>query len=182
MSRGSGNSLGEALIDAWAAASGGRPLKSYDAKGWHAQISKLTSQPRGYAAAERAGLDVTPRTLRGWLSEATEPNAANRSKIAKAYDIMAGRTWNAAAETGQYEIRGLVQVGTDVRDRGSKGTAPFRIDGSNGQWNRIREHWLSGELTPDLAEDLFGEDVINEDVGESTEPWEFPGNYYEVTF
>jgi transcriptional regulator with XRE-family HTH domain len=62
-----------------------KPLASYRAKGWNPQLFALLGNPRGSAAADRAGLNVTPRTLKAWLSGEREPNKANRDRIAEAY-------------------------------------------------------------------------------------------------
>lgn len=67
------------------AAGDAKPLVSYRAKGWHPQLFALLGNPRGSAAADRAGLSVTPRTLKAWLSGEREPNKANRERIAQAY-------------------------------------------------------------------------------------------------
>jgi hypothetical protein len=180
-SRGEGDSLGRALINALADAAGGTVgvRKSYTAKGWHAQISKLTSSPRGYQAAEAAGLSATARTLKAWLAQDVEPNAANQRKIAEAYAIMAGR-WPDGIERQDVSIKGTVQIGDDVRDRGSQGHAPLLVDGRAGNWDRMKRAWAAGEVDEDDFEDWFVEDILEADLGESSEPWEFPGSAYTV--
>lgn len=183
MPRGSGDNLGRALLRAIADAAGGivGRLKSYTAKGWHAQISKLTENPRGYEAAASVGLSVNRRTLMDWLAERREPTAENRRKIAEAYEVMAGR-WPTSVERAQIEIAGTVKMGADERERGTGNTAALVVDGSVGDWSRIREAWESGEeLNDDDIEEWFGEDVIEEDLGEGSEPWEFPGGSYTVS-
>jgi hypothetical protein len=148
--------------------------------GWHAQASKLTSQQRGYEAMAAAGIDVTPRTLMGWLSESQEPSAANKARIQAAYDLMAGG-WNSSAEKRPYVIHGQVKMGRDSRNRGDGRHAPFRINGGRGNWSRIRDEWNRGTMDSDRAEELFVEDVIAEDIGEGSDPWEFPGTSYTIT-
>lgn len=77
-----------ALDDAHAASrdvSRARTSTAYTAQGWHAQINALTKHGRGSEMADRAGLDVSPRTLRAWLGEDRAPSKANREKIADAY-------------------------------------------------------------------------------------------------
>lgn len=181
---GSGDSLGRALLGALAAAAGGTigVRRSYTAKGWHAQLSKLTSSDRGYQAAERAGLSATARTLKNWLSDPEYPiRRGDREKIAAAYGIMRGE-WPAQVERGQFAIRGEVKIGSDRRDRGGNGTAAFAIDGREGTWSRMRHAWENGETDDDEEwEDMFVEDVIEADLGESSEPFEFPGGSYTVT-
>lgn len=173
--------MGEALLASLADAAGGTVgvRSSYTAKGWHAQISKLTSSDRGYLAAEKAGLSVTARTLRGWLAEETEPNAENRRKIAEAYGIMRGR-WPEEVERRQITIRGAVKIGNDRRDRGTNGTSGLVIDGSAGNWGELQRMWEEGDVAAQDFADQFVEDVLEADLGESSEPWEFPGTSYTV--
>lgn len=181
-SSGSGDSFARALLNAVADAAGGTVgrLKSYAAKGWHAQISKLTSGPRGYLAAEAAGLSVTARTLKAWLAEESEPNAANRDKIAEAYEVMAGR-WPDGIERQDIAIHGQVGMGSDVRMRGGGSpTAPLLVDGRVGDWSRIKAAWNSGDLDEEDVEEAFTEDVLEADLGEGSEQWEFPGSAYTV--
>lgn len=181
-SSGTGHSLGRALVNAIAAAAGGTVgvRKSYTAKGWHAQISKLTSSPRGYLAAEAAGLSVTAKTLKGWLAEEVTPTAANQQKITAAYRAMAGR-WPAEIERRDVEIHGVVKQGVDERTRGGdSANAAFLIDGSAGDWQNMRDAWNRGEVDPDDFEEWFIEDVLEADIGEGTETWEFPGGTYTV--
>lgn len=180
-SSGSGESLGRALVNALAAAAGGTVgvRRSYTAKGWHAQISKLTSSPRGYQAAAAAGLSATERTLRGWLSESTEPNAANQRKISEAYAIMAGR-WPDGIERQDISVTGTVRIGDDERTRGTAGHAALLVDGRAGTWDRIKDAWNRGDVDEQDIEDWFVEDVLEADLGESSEAWEFPGGSYTV--
>jgi transcriptional regulator with XRE-family HTH domain len=78
-----------------------KPLASYRAKGWSPQLYALLGNARGSAAADRAGLNVTPRTLAAWLSGDREPNKANQAKIAEAYGH--ARQW--PVETAQERAR-----------------------------------------------------------------------------
>lgn len=181
-SSGDGTSFGRALINALAAAAGGTVgvRKSYTAKGWHAQISKLTSSPRGYVAAAAAGLSVTARTLKAWLAEEAEPTPANQRKISEAYAIMAGR-WPDGIERQDVSIKGLVRLGSDERDRGDGTHAELLVDGRQGDWQRMKRAWNDGDVDEDDFEEWFVEDVLEADLGEGSEPWEFPGSSYTVT-
>lgn len=181
-SSGSGDSLGRALINAIANESDGTigVRKSYTATGWHAQISKLTSSPRGYLAAEKAGLSVNHRTLVDWLAERREPSKANQALIDKAYGFMRGR-WPDAVERRRVDIHGVVKIGDDERERGNgTGRAPLTVDGNVGDWRRLRDAWNANEVSPEDFEEWFIEDVLEADLGESSEPWEFPGSSYTV--
>lgn len=176
MVSGTGDSAGEAFINALAAAAGGAVgvRRSYTAKGWHAQISKLTSSPRGYLAAQSAGLSVNQRTLVDWLAERREPSRANQALIAKAYALMAGR-WPAEVQGREVSIRGVIKTGNDERTR------TLNLDSSSANWDRIKADWESGDVDPDNFEEYLIEDVIEEDIGEGSDGWEFPGGSYTVT-
>lgn len=180
MATGSGSSLGSALL-ALAADMGGAPRKStYTAKGWHAQISRLTSTKAGYEAADAVGLDVTERTLRGWLSESVEPNVRNRELISKAYERAAGQ-W-PGWETAIFRVYGDTEQGGDRRTRGDGANAPLRVDGVDARsriWAEFREDWESGGMTEDDIEEHFGY-IVQDAIGGS-EPWDFPGSSYTVT-
>lgn len=52
---------------------------------WEDQIRSITRTQAGYRAADQAGLNVTPRTLIGWLSQKQTPSKANQARIAEAY-------------------------------------------------------------------------------------------------
>jgi hypothetical protein len=114
-----------------------------------------------------------------WLAERREPSKANQEKIAKAYGFMAGR-WPAEIERRKVEITGEVRIGRDVRTRGQRGHAPLIVDGSQGDWSRMQEAWEDGEPDEDDFEEWFIEDVLEADLGESSEPWEFTGADYTV--
>ena len=179
MATGSGNTLGEALLAA-ALQLGGRPRrKSYTAKGWHAQITKIVSSPVGYAAANAVGLSATKRTVLSWLSESATPSKANQQKIQEAYNVMAGR-FPSEMPYAEYRITGQVTLGDDSRYRGGLDSSPLLIDGPAGDWGPIRSAWNSGHMTPEDFERLFIEYVIVEDLGEGSEPWMFDGSGYDV--
>lgn len=160
--------LGRALIAEW----GGGRKKSYGAVGWHAQIRKLTEAGGGAAAADKAGLDVTRSTLLKWLAQTQEPSAANQRKINEAYEVLGG-FWDSANENRTYHIHGLIDSG----DRSK--TRILKVDGSRGSWSEIEEAYNDG-ADDDEIEELFIEHVINEDIGEPTDPWNFPGSSYSV--
>jgi hypothetical protein len=178
---GSGNSIGAALL-ALAAELGGAPRKStYTAKGWHAQISRLTATKAGYEAADAVGLDVTPRTLRDWLAERVEPSPKNRALIDRAYRRAAG-LW-PGWERMTFKIWGDTGQGGDRRTRGSDGNAPLRVEGADAGtrvWVEFQEDWESGNgMSEDDVEEHFAS-IVQDAIGGS-EPWEFPGSSYTVT-
>ena len=102
------------------------PATSHRAQGWHAQLRELTESARGSAAADRAGLGPTSRTLMAWLSESREPNRANQERIREAYAEL--RNWNlnaarAEARQARHELAQRLsaaiadQYGSEVRLR-----------------------------------------------------------------
>lgn len=183
MASGSGSSLGEALVNALASMTHGviGVRRSYTAKGWHAQISKITETPRGYEAAATAGLSVSQRTLLDWLAERREPNAENQGRIAKAYAIMAGR-WPKEAERMTFAITGKVTMGSDSRVRGQDGNAALLIDGSQAsanEWEPMRTAWETGQVNAGGFEDEFIV-IVEADLGEFSIPPAFDGTSYTV--
>ena len=93
---------------------------------------------------------------------------------------MAGR-WPDGIERQDINLHGQVRTGNDSRERGgSSPSAPFLIDGRAGDWRRIKEAWNAGDVNADDVEDLFIEDVIEADIGEGSDEWEFPGGSYTV--
>jgi len=61
-------------------------LRSYEAKGWYAQITALTGVKRGEEASARAGLAPSRTTLLRWLSGEQAPSKENQARISQAYD------------------------------------------------------------------------------------------------
>lgn len=180
MATGKGRSLGDALVDLFSRQ--GRPggrRASYDRQGWRAQFAQLSSTTSGYAAMERAGLSATTRTQRGWLSGDVAASAANRKLISQAYQAMAGG-WSSSWENKELKISGIVKQGTDSRTRGFGKSSPLRIDGTHGDWQPIEDAWNDGE-SPETIERLYIQNVLVKDIGEGSQPWEFPGNRYEVS-
>lgn len=177
-----GRTLGAALL-ALADESGFYPRRtSYNKTGWHAQLSKLTDSVRGYQALDKAGLDVKPRTLVTWLSDAEYPvRKGYREQINAAYQRLAGGRFPDRWRTKTFAISGRVTMGTDTRERGSEGHAPLRINGTQGVWDRIETGFRTGRLTTDQLEEYFTEDVIYPDIGPGAEYMDFDGTSYQVT-
>ncbi|MFF4699999.1 hypothetical protein [Streptomyces chattanoogensis] len=182
---GRGRSLGAALNDLLRSQVTPRHrLSSYNARHWHAQLSKLTGTRRGHQALEDAGLHVTTQTLMNWLSD-PEYNVRRsyRDIIHTAYEnvaVVPAEPIPDHVKDGQFEISGTVKTGGDERDRGTPEAAPLRIDASWGHWEEIEELWAAGELTDDEFEDHFIDDIIVDDIGEGTDGWQFLGSSYSV--
>lgn len=176
MAEGRGGSLGAALMDALGRKS------TYTAKGWHAQIAKLTASPRGSAAADAVGLDISARTLRAWLAESQTPSPANQARIKAAYEVLARAPLSSAVTDKLFAIKGRVKIGSDERDRGAGRHGPLRIEGRNGDWSNIRARWEDPDFDEDELEEMFIEDVIYEDISDlSGGSMEFPGGGYTVS-
>ncbi|MFF6873695.1 hypothetical protein [Streptomyces sp. NPDC012450] len=72
-----------------------KPSSSRKAKGWHAQLRELTEAKNGSAAADRAGLNPSARTLKNWLSDADYPiRSGDRDRISRAYEAL--KNWNVS--------------------------------------------------------------------------------------
>lgn len=77
------------------------------------------------------------------------------------------------------EIYGRVRTGADDRNRGA-GCAPFRIDGTRGDWTRMRAAWEAEDVNAAMFEEWLTYDVIELDIGEGSDEWEFPGDAYRI--
>lgn len=176
LGRGEGRSLGAAVTAALRDCVPG-------ARGWHAQLRALTATRPGALALERAGLNVTLRTLLAWLSDAREPTRRNQEIIARAYygrgrraELLA-RFLNADAL-----ITGLVETERGRPRYRGRDEAPLLIDHSEGDWTawggRLLTELLRGVPDPKKVQDYYIQDVILEDLSFSY--LEFPGNHYEV--
>lgn len=112
-----GAPIGKAVERARAAnqrAESAGPSTSYRAKGWHAQISALTGSKHGSAAADRAGLNPSARTVREWLSETRAPSKANQEKIAEAYNALRNRRAETVTERAKSANRSLADTISSV--------------------------------------------------------------------
>jgi hypothetical protein len=63
-----------------------QPYKSYQAKGWRAQLRQMQRTRRGREAVSGAG--VSPQTIRRWETGRQAPSRASREKIAGAYETV----------------------------------------------------------------------------------------------
>ncbi|MFE0779129.1 hypothetical protein ACFW3E_39565, partial [Streptomyces sp. NPDC058861] len=63
--------------------------------GWHAQLHELVKSKNGSAAADKAGLNPSSRTLKNWLSDAEYPiRSGDRDRISRAYEAL--KNWNVS--------------------------------------------------------------------------------------
>ncbi|MGW4231154.1 hypothetical protein ACWEF9_17965 [Streptomyces sp. NPDC004980] len=56
----------------------------------------------------------------------------------------------------------------------------MHIDGRNSSWARIEQTWLTGQLTDEVFEEYFIDDIVVEDIGDGTDGRPFPGDLYQV--
>jgi hypothetical protein len=99
------------------------PLRSYRAKGWHAQLRQLMGTKRGQEAARAAGLAPSRETRRRWTRGEQAPSKANRAKIASAYEqarnpgpVESGRAHAKVAEELTKACRDRYGVNVRFRD------------------------------------------------------------------
>jgi hypothetical protein len=89
-----------------------QPYRSYNAKGWRAQLRQALGTRRGREAVERAGLN--PDTIRRWQRGTQAPSKTSRARIAELYgDLRDPRT--AAVRDARH---GVAEALTDaLRER-----------------------------------------------------------------
>ena len=179
---GRGGSLGAAFRDAVRQVSLGAARESYDRVTAVGQFRQLFGSKKGYAALGGAGLDVRQaRTFRGWLDGTSQPNKANTTAIHKAYRAMAAGGVPGWAVDAKMSISGQVGAGRDVRDRGSGGNAPLRIDLGQGDFRGVAEAAMDDGYDDDDLDDLIGEELVEADIGDTSGGWSFPGGAYTVS-
>jgi hypothetical protein len=173
----SGDTFGAAFRALALEQSAGPRRKSYRAKGWRAQLRQLQRTKAGRAAVST--LNVTPRTLTAWAGGKRAPTKANQGRIGKLYAFLAGG-FPPQLKPARFEITGEVTIGADVRQRGSKGTAPLRLegDGHPRQWTGIEQAWDAGE-PDDVLEEAFIQGVVHADL-DLSDFVRFSGTGYNV--
>lgn len=131
-------------------------------RGIAARLRYLTSSDAGYAAIDRAGISVTPRTLYAWLAEERLPNAANRTRLNDAYWDL--RRHNVAADLKRrltalggtrIEIDPVDQSRVDPRHR--RDLAVRRITVRPRHWEAAVDAWLADDTE---ALDAVWDEVI----------------------
>lgn len=126
-------------------------------RGIAARLRYLTASPAGYGAMERAGIDVTRRTLYAWLAEERSPSPANRAKLDAAYWDL--RRHNVAADLKRrLTARGGTRVEIDPVDQ-STVDARHRRDLSVRRLTVRPRHWEAA-VDAWLADDEEGLDAV----------------------
>ncbi|MFR9673691.1 transcriptional regulator [Streptomyces sp. TR02-1] len=143
-------------------------------RGIAARLRYLTASTAGYAAMERAGVTVTPRTLFAWLAEERMPNAANRRRLDAAYWDL--RRHNVAADLKRrLAVRGGTRVEIDPVDqtavdrRHRRDLATRRLTVRPRHWNAAVDAWLADD---DEALDAVWDDVIH-DLGSDYDSYSY---------
>lgn len=139
-------------------------------RGLEARLKYLTNSPRGYAAMERAGIDVKPRTLIAWLSGDRDPNKANLGKIEKAYRSL--RRQNIArsmkrrlSKNGgtRVEVHPADQSGVKAQHRRNLDRDSIRrIRVRPSEWERLVDAWTAGDI-PEM--DAIWEGIAKDGIG-----------------
>ncbi|MEN2424281.1 transcriptional regulator [Streptomyces rimosus] len=146
----------------------GLQSSAHSERGIAARLRYLTASEAGYAAMERAGINVTARTLYAWLAEERSPNVANRQKLDDAYWDLRRR--NVAADLKRrltsrggtrIEINPVDQ--TRVEARHQRDLSTRRLTVRPRFWDAAVDAWLAddadaldriwGDLIPDLGSD-----------------------------
>ncbi|THA27408.1 transcriptional regulator [Streptomyces sp. RKND-216] len=131
-------------------------------RGISARLRYLTHSEAGYAAMERAGIHVTPRTLFAWLAEERSPSQANRARLDAAYWDL--RRHNVAADLKRrltsrggtrIEIDPVDQTGVDRRHR--RNLSVRRLTVRPHHWNTAVDAWLADD---DEALDTVWDEII----------------------
>ncbi|WP_431782415.1 transcriptional regulator [Streptomyces chumphonensis] len=137
-------------------------------RGIAARLRYLTTSPAGYAAIERAGINVTPRTLFAWLAEERLPNRANQQRLDAAYWDL--RRHNVAADLKhrlttrggtRIEIDPVDQTRVDPRHRRDLQTR--RLTVRPRHWDVAVDAWLNDDAeTLDAVWDEVIQDLGSE--------------------
>ncbi|WP_234445423.1 transcriptional regulator [Streptomyces rimosus] len=146
----------------------GLQFSPHSERGIAARLRYLTASEAGYAAMERAGINVTPRTLYAWLAEECSPNAANRLKLDDAYWDLRRR--NVAADLKRrLTSRGGTRIKINPVDqrrgegRHQRDLATRRLSVRPRFWDAAVDAWLADDadaldrtwdgLIPELGSD-----------------------------
>ena len=131
-------------------------------RGIAARLRYLTASAAGYAALERAGISVTPRTLFAWLAEERSPSPANRARLDAAYwdlrrhNVAADLKRRLASQGGtRIEIDPVDQTAVDPRHR--RDLSVRRLTVRPRHWNAAIDAWLTDD---DEALDAVWDEVI----------------------
>lgn len=135
-------------------------------RGITARLRYLTASPAGYAAMERAGVSVTPRTLYAWLAEERLPSRANRARLDDAYWDL--RRHNVAADLKRrltarggtrIEIDPVDQTAVELRHR--RDLATRRLTVRPRHWETAVDAWLADDA--DTLDAIW--DEVIQDLG-----------------
>lgn len=133
-------------------------------RGLAARLRYLTASPAGYAAMERAGIDVTRRTLYAWLAEERSPSPANRARLDAAYWDL--RRHNVAADLRRRLMSGggtRVEIDpvdqSAVAPRHRRDLSVRRLSVRPRLWEAAVDAWLAGD---DEGLDAVWDEIIHE--------------------
>ncbi|MEU8701675.1 transcriptional regulator [Streptomyces sp. NPDC048680] len=135
-------------------------------RGLAARLNYLTKSDAGYAAMDRAGVHVAPRTLMAWLAEERTPNKANLARLDAAYWDLRRR--NVAADLKhrlnnngrgtRVEINPVDQSGVDGKYHRDLSSRSVNV---RGVWDRAVDAWMEDDVE---ELDAIWDEII-EDLG-----------------
>ncbi|MDX2802299.1 helix-turn-helix domain-containing protein [Streptomyces scabiei] len=145
-------------------------------RGFLARVRYLTRSGRQKEAAHRAGLAVTPRTIKSWLSGKSKPSKKSLEAIDKAYREV--RHVNVARHLKERLNREGRGTRVEIHPLNQSGVLPPRqrvVEYRHlnvRRWDRIVDAWEAGD---DGALDNAWEDVIA-DLGSQWGQYEYVTN------
>jgi hypothetical protein len=135
-------------------------------RGRAARLNYLTRTDAGYAAMDRAGVHVSPRTLMAWLAEERTPNRANRTRLDAAYWDLRRR--NVAADLKhrlnnngrgtRVEINPVDQSRVEGKHQRDLSSRSISV---RGVWDRAVDAWIDDDVQ---ELDAIWDDII-QDLG-----------------
>ncbi|MFF4248888.1 transcriptional regulator [Streptomyces sp. NPDC001822] len=120
-------------------------------RGLAARLRYLTKTDAGYEAMDRAGINVSPRTLMAWLAEERTPNGANLNRLDAAYWDLRRRNvatdlkhrLNNDGRGTRVEINPVDQ--SRVENKHQREVASRNIN-VRGVWDRAVDAWIDDDL------------------------------------
>jgi hypothetical protein len=146
-------------------------------RGLAARLRYLTESPAGYAAMDRAGIDVNQRTFLAWLAQEQTPNKQNLRRIDEAYWDLRRRNlgveWkHRLQERGtRIEIHPVDQSQVQREQPGRVRDVPVRRVTVRGHqiWDDIVDAWISEDAE---ILDVVWDEIIT-DIGSDYDAYSY---------
>jgi hypothetical protein len=142
-------------------------------RGAAARINYLTRSARGAEAMERAGLEVSERTMLRWLAEEQQPSKANQARLDEAYRML--RHENVSAQLKAKLTAGGAGTRIEIHPEGQGKVVPqYRRDLSVRtinvrDWGSIVDAWVDDD---DAMMEAIWDDICG-DVGSDGGAYEY---------